>query len=123
MTPAKAGSRRSDHGRPGGRRRHDGVLLAIVHIAVLRGLVRMYVSDPPSRIEISLMMKALIDADSEALASGKPRLLDVDFISSHTHGFDELAADLRAAPWEAIERQSGQTRADLTTAARVYAEA
>ena len=69
------------------------------------------------------MMKALIDADSEALASGKPRLLDVDFIGSHTHGFDELAADLRAAPWEAIERQSGLTRADLTTAARVYAEA
>src|SRR5262249_46649177 len=31
--------------------------------------------------------------------------------------------DLRATSWSAIERQSGLTRADLATAARIYAEA
>jgi molybdopterin-dependent oxidoreductase alpha subunit len=69
------------------------------------------------------MMKALIEADDEALTKGKPRVLDADFINTHTHGFDALAADLRVTSWAAIERQSGLTRADLTTAARIYAGA
>jgi molybdopterin-dependent oxidoreductase alpha subunit len=69
------------------------------------------------------VMKALIEADDEALAGGRPRVLDVDFISTHTHGFPELAADLRATSWAAIERQSGLTRAALSTAAHVYAGA
>src|SRR5215831_8437614 len=69
------------------------------------------------------MMKALIEFDGQAAASGEPRVLDVDFISTHTHGFDALAADLRATSWTAIERQSGLAAAELVTAARVYAEA
>jgi len=69
------------------------------------------------------IMKALIETDGEAMASGKPRVLDVDFINTHTQGFDALAADLRATSWAAIERQSGLTRVDLATAARIYAEA
>jgi formate dehydrogenase major subunit len=69
------------------------------------------------------MMKALLEADDVALASGRPRVLDVDFIDTHTHGFPALAADLRTTTWTTIERQSGLTRADLATAARVYAEA
>ncbi len=69
------------------------------------------------------IMKALIEADDQASASGKPRVLDVDFINTHTHGFEALAADLRATGWAAIERQSGLTRADLATAANIYAEA
>jgi len=68
------------------------------------------------------VMKALLEADKAAVASGAPRVLDVDFIATHTHGFDELAADLRATPWAAIERQSGLRRSDLVDVARIYAE-
>jgi molybdopterin-dependent oxidoreductase alpha subunit len=66
------------------------------------------------------MMKAMIDADDVAVASGAPRVVDADFIRDHTDGFERLAADLRTTPWEAIERQSGLNRDQLTSAARVY---
>jgi molybdopterin-dependent oxidoreductase alpha subunit len=68
-------------------------------------------------------MKALIEFDDQGLKDGRPRVLDIDFITIHTHGFDALVADLRATTWEAIERRSGLTREELTTAAKIYAEA
>jgi molybdopterin-dependent oxidoreductase alpha subunit len=69
------------------------------------------------------MMKALIEADDTAIAAGQPRVVDIDFIKDHTLGFETFAADLRATGWEAIERQSGLTRADLNAAAATYMQA
>jgi molybdopterin-dependent oxidoreductase alpha subunit len=69
------------------------------------------------------MMKAMIEADDDAVAADEPRVLDVDFIRGHTHGFEAFAADLRATSWQVIERRSGLTRAELTAAAVVYMEA
>ena len=69
------------------------------------------------------MMKAVIDADDAAVASDRPRPVDIDFIKGHTLGFEALAADLRTTSWEVIERQSGLSRGELTDAARVYMEA
>jgi molybdopterin-dependent oxidoreductase alpha subunit len=69
------------------------------------------------------IMKALLQMDDEAAAAGHPTVLDHDFILTHTHGFGELTADLNATSWDAIERQSGLTRADLFTAAEIYAKA
>src|SRR4029077_17808925 len=66
------------------------------------------------------MMKAMIDADDVAVASGAPRVVDADFVRDHTDGFERLAADLRTTTWEAIERQSGLNRDQLASAARVY---
>jgi molybdopterin-dependent oxidoreductase alpha subunit len=51
------------------------------------------------------IMKAVIEADDAALADDAPRTVDIDFISGHTLGFEDLAADLRATSWEGIERQ------------------
>jgi anaerobic selenocysteine-containing dehydrogenase len=48
------------------------------------------------------MMKALLEMDAEALAAGNSSVLDHGFIQSHTHGFDELQADLNATSWDAI---------------------
>ena len=65
------------------------------------------------------LMKAVIDADV-AVAAGAPRVVDADFIKDHTEGFERLAADLRATPWEAIERRSGLSQGELVSAAMIY---
>jgi molybdopterin-dependent oxidoreductase alpha subunit len=69
------------------------------------------------------MCKALIAADDRAVAEGTKRVLDTDFISEHTAGFDELAAAARTTPWESIEDLSGLSRADIEQAAATYAAA
>ncbi|MGN8111567.1 FdhF/YdeP family oxidoreductase [Paraburkholderia sp. 22098] len=69
------------------------------------------------------MMKALIEADDAALAADRPRVLDIEFIEGHTHGFDDLAADLRATRWDLIVQQSGLSRDDIQNAANIYMSA
>jgi len=48
--------------------------------------------------------------------------LDHDFIATHTEGFAAFAADIAATSWEAIERESGLSRADLENVAQIYAK-
>ncbi|WP_338768820.1 FdhF/YdeP family oxidoreductase [Massilia sp. METH4] len=69
------------------------------------------------------MMKALRAADARQVADGGPSLLDREFIREHTSGFDALAADLDDTTWDEIEEVSGLSRADIETAADVYAKA
>jgi molybdopterin-dependent oxidoreductase alpha subunit len=69
------------------------------------------------------MMKAVIEADDEALDDDAPRIVDIDFINGHTQGFEELAADLRSTSWESIELESGLSHGEIGAAARVYMEA
>lgn len=47
--------------------------------------------------------------------------LDHDFIATQTQGFAGFAADIAATSWEAIERESGLSRADLENVAQIYA--
>ena len=69
------------------------------------------------------MCKILIAQDREAVAAGKPAVLDHAFIAEHTHGFDAFVAFCDRADWAAIERRSGLTRPALEAAAGVYARA
>ncbi|MBB3226031.1 molybdopterin-dependent oxidoreductase alpha subunit [Luteibacter sp. Sphag1AF] len=69
------------------------------------------------------MMKALLAADDAAIAAGTERVIDADFIATHTLGFDALRADVEATEWEAIERKSGLSRSDVEEAASIYAHA
>ncbi|XUW92360.1 FdhF/YdeP family oxidoreductase [Burkholderia sp. M6-3] len=69
------------------------------------------------------MMKALVEADDAALAADQPRVLDIEFIEGHTHGFEDLAADLRATGWDLIVQQSGLSRDDIQNAANIYMSA
>ena len=62
------------------------------------------------------VMKALIALDD---AGGST--LDHDFISTHTNGFETLAASVRAADWAHIEFCSGLSRASLESIAAAYA--
>jgi molybdopterin-dependent oxidoreductase alpha subunit len=69
------------------------------------------------------LCKCVVEADDAAKASGKPRVLDVDFIALHTTGFDAFIDRVRGTPWPDIETGSGLTEAALRDAARVYIEA
>lgn len=46
--------------------------------------------------------------------------VDHAFVAAHTHGYDAFAAAMRATQWDALERESGLTRAQLEQAARTY---
>ena len=69
------------------------------------------------------LMKAIIEADDLALAEKRPAVLDWDFINGHTAGFEEFVADIRSLLWASIEQQSGLSRAELSSAAKVYMSA
>ena len=76
--------------------------------------------------DIAAMMgiaKAVLALDDAALAAGGERVLDVDFIIRHTHGFDAFAARVRATGWDEIEETSGLARAALEQAGATYARA
>lgn len=54
-------------------------------------------------------------------AADKRHVLDHDFISEHTAGFEEFAAAARSYSWEELERVSGLTRGQMVEAAHTYA--
>ncbi|MFN4087875.1 MAG: FdhF/YdeP family oxidoreductase [Alphaproteobacteria bacterium] len=66
------------------------------------------------------MCKVILAADDEAVAQGRPRVLDTAFIAEHTHGFEAFAAAVREHDWLDIERESGLSRIGLEAAAAVY---
>jgi molybdopterin-dependent oxidoreductase alpha subunit len=66
------------------------------------------------------IMKALLAMD-DAAGKAEDRVIDHEFIATHTNGFETLAASLRAADWADIEYGSGLARSDLQTVAAAYA--
>jgi molybdopterin-dependent oxidoreductase alpha subunit len=64
--------------------------------------------------------KAVIEADDEAQLAGQPRVVDVQFIEQHTHGFDEFAAFCRAQPWTNLEKHSGLSQSEMRGVADIY---
>ena len=69
------------------------------------------------------MCKALLDLDDTAIAEGRARVIDADFIGTHTHGFEDFARFVREQDWTRLETESGLSRVALTEAARTYAKA
>lgn len=69
------------------------------------------------------LCKCVVEADDEAKAAGKTRVLDVEFIAEHTTGFDDFIANARETSWADIEACSGLAEAALREAALVYIEA
>jgi anaerobic selenocysteine-containing dehydrogenase len=61
------------------------------------------------------VMKAVI-----ACADAGEKVLDRDFISAHTNGFEAFAEDLRQTRWEAIETACGLDRGALARVADAY---
>jgi molybdopterin-dependent oxidoreductase alpha subunit len=67
--------------------------------------------------------KIVVEADDDARMRQAPRVLDVDFLDEHTHGFEAFAASARAASWDEIERESGLEQLALREAAEQYMRA
>jgi len=66
------------------------------------------------------MMKLIIEWDDQAIANNTQRVVDVDFIATHTQDFEALAADIRKEGWEAIIEESGVTLEGIESVARIY---
>jgi len=69
------------------------------------------------------LCKALFDADDVERQSGAERVLDLAFISEHTHGFADFEKAVHDTTWAEIERRSGLPRQAIGAAAAVYAQA
>jgi molybdopterin-dependent oxidoreductase alpha subunit len=75
--------------------------------------------------DIAVMLgicKHVFAADDLAKKAGK-RVLDVEFIERHSHGFEAFEAKVRSTSWEEIETQSGLPRAAIEAAGEVYVKA
>ncbi len=64
----------------------------------------------------------LLDKEAAAAAQGKPgSVLDLDFIERHTTGFDDWAKSLVDLDWAAVLKATGLSRAQIETAADMFA--
>jgi molybdopterin-dependent oxidoreductase alpha subunit len=68
------------------------------------------------------MCKHVLAADEASWAENHRHVLDMDFIQSHTTGFEQFAKKIEATSWEQIERESGLPRSSLEQAAQVYVD-
>jgi len=64
--------------------------------------------------------KVVLARDAEAVAAGRPSLLDHAFLAEHTVDFEDYRAAVEATSWEEIEDQSGLTRENMEQMADVY---
>jgi molybdopterin-dependent oxidoreductase alpha subunit len=67
--------------------------------------------------------KVVVEADDAAKAAGRERILDVDFIEEHTHGFEAFADFVRELSWADIELYTALTREQIEQAAEIYMKA
>ena len=65
--------------------------------------------------------KRLLEMDDVAALKGTHRLLDLDFIASHTAFFEAFANDLRSEAWELLVAESGVPQAQIAQLADIYA--
>jgi molybdopterin-dependent oxidoreductase alpha subunit len=72
---------------------------------------------------ITGLIKHILAAEAESWAEEGRHVLDVDFLEQHTAGFEALKAHVEGMGWDAIEAESGLSRAELEAAAQVYVEA
>ncbi|MBE9603581.1 FdhF/YdeP family oxidoreductase [Acetobacteraceae bacterium H6797] len=66
------------------------------------------------------LCKQMLEWEEEGEIVDGAGLLDRDFISEHTHGFEEFAHAMRAHDWGEIEQRSGLSRADIGEIAGFY---
>ena len=64
--------------------------------------------------------KMVFARDAEAIAAGRPSLLDRAFLEHHTAGLDAYRAAVAATSWDAILDQSGLTMDEIAAMADVY---
>ncbi|HMO60229.1 MAG TPA: molybdopterin-dependent oxidoreductase, partial [Roseiflexaceae bacterium] len=103
--------------------RQAGTKIAVVNTYREPGMERYWVPSVPESALFGTRLADrffLIDTGGDAafLSGALKHLvatdqLDHSFIRDHTHGFEALLAELAQQSWEAIERASGTTRAEI----------
>jgi len=64
----------------------------------------------------------LLEMEDKAAAAGRPgTVLDLAFVEQHTTGYDAWAHHLRELDWDAVDRATGLSRAEIADAARMLA--
>jgi molybdopterin-dependent oxidoreductase alpha subunit len=69
---------------------------------------------------IKAIAKRVVELDDSAVAAGKPRVLDTDFIAQHTVGFHDFARDLRDESWHVLVEESGVSREQIEELSQLY---
>lgn len=59
------------------------------------------------------VIKRIIELDDVAVESMQQRVIDVDFVQTHTLHFAEFAEEVRQESWETILEESGVSRSDI----------
>ncbi|NML92315.1 FdhF/YdeP family oxidoreductase [Novosphingobium olei] len=88
-------------------------------------LAHLYLQVRPGGDLAALMgvCKHVFARDTAARAAGEAPVLDDAFLAEHTHAFDAFRTKVDGTSWEALERASGVTRAEMEAAGQVYVEA
>ena len=74
-------------------------------------------------LEANTQDDAAFAIEAAAAAASSRQVLDHDFITTHTTGFEAFAGHCRATPWPELEAVSGLTRPAMESIARAYTEA
>lgn len=69
------------------------------------------------------VIRTIIEYHDAAVAKGHAPILDNEFISTHTVGFDKLKQDVLSTSWDDILSVSGMTRDEIEQIAQLYIEA
>jgi molybdopterin-dependent oxidoreductase alpha subunit len=68
------------------------------------------------------VMKRVLELDAEAISAGRPRVIDADFIATHTFGFEAIQEDLATESWAQLIEESGIARDAINELAELYAD-
>jgi molybdopterin-dependent oxidoreductase alpha subunit len=68
------------------------------------------------------LLKGIIKQVLAEAEESPGRVLDHEFIRTHTQGFDEFAAAIKSADWSVLIEQSGIAKEDIEAAARIFIE-
>ncbi|WP_275075179.1 FdhF/YdeP family oxidoreductase [Providencia rettgeri] len=69
------------------------------------------------------VIRTIIECHDAAVAKGQAPILDNEFISTHTVGFDKLKQDVLSTSWDDILSVSGMTHDEIEQIAQLYIEA
>ena len=69
---------------------------------------------------IKAMAKGVLELDDAAIKTHTERILDVEFISSHTEGFENFANDLRNADLDELVEMSGVPYEQIEALTKIY---
>lgn len=70
---------------------------------------------------IKAMAKGILELDAAAVKANEERVLDLDFIATHTLGFEDFAKDLTNTRWDELVELSGVPYKQIEALTKIYA--